>query len=33
MSPWLFNVYMDGVVKEVKIGKRRREVRFPYALK
>ena len=20
MSPWLFNVYMDGVMKEVKIG-------------
>ncbi len=20
MSPWLFNVYMDGVVREVKAG-------------
>ena len=20
MSPWLFNVYMDGVMKEVKMG-------------
>ena len=20
MSPWLFNVYMDGVIKEVKMG-------------
>ena len=24
MSPWLFNLYMDGVMKEVKMGKRRR---------
>ena len=27
-SPWLFNVYMDTVMKEVKIGMGRREVRF-----
>ena len=20
MSPWLFNIYMDGVMKEVKMG-------------
>ena len=26
MSPWLFNVYMDGVMKEVKIGMGRRGV-------
>ena len=26
MSPWLFNVYMDGVMKEVKMGMGRREV-------
>ena len=25
MSPWLFNVYMDAVMKEVKIGMERRE--------
>ena len=24
MSPWLFNVYMDGVMKEMKIGMGRR---------
>ena len=28
MSPWLFNVYMDGVMKEVKMGMGRRGVRF-----
>ena len=28
MSPWLFNVYMDAVIKEVKIGMGRRGVRF-----
>ena len=28
MSPWLFNVYMDAVMKEVKKGIGRREVRF-----
>ena len=28
MSPWLFNLYMDAVVKEVKMGMGRREVRF-----
>ena len=28
MSPWLFKVYMDGVMKEVKIGMRRRGVSF-----
>ena len=27
MSPWLFNVYMDGVMK-VKMGMGRRGVRF-----
>ena len=26
MSPWLFNVYMDGVMEEVKMGMGRREV-------
>ena len=25
MSPWLFNVYMDAVMKEVKMGMGRRE--------
>ena len=25
MSPWLFNVYMDTVMKELKIGMGRRE--------
>ena len=24
MSPWLFNVYMDGVIKEMKMGMRKR---------
>ena len=28
MSPWLFNVYMDGVMKEVKMGMGRRGVSF-----
>ena len=28
MSPWLFNVYMDAVMKEVKMGIGRRGVRF-----
>ena len=28
MSPWLFNVYMDAVMEEVKIGMRKRAVRF-----
>ena len=28
MFPWLFNVYMDGVIKEVKIEVGRRRVRF-----
>ena len=28
MSPWLFNVYMDGVMKEVKMGLGRRGVSF-----
>ena len=28
MSPWLFNVYMDRVMKEVKLGKGRRGVSF-----
>ena len=28
MSPWLLNVYMDGVMKEVKMGMGRRGVRF-----
>ena len=27
-SPWLFNVYMDGVMKEVKMGMGRRRVSF-----
>ena len=27
MSPWLFNVYMDAVIKEVKMGMGRRGVR------
>ena len=26
--PWLFNVYIDAVMKEVKMGMRRRVVRF-----
>ena len=28
MSPWLFNVYMEGVMKEVKMEMGMREVRF-----
>ena len=28
MSPWLFNVYMDAVMKDVKIEMEGREVRF-----
>ena len=28
MFPWLFNVYMVGVMKEVKTGMGRRRVRF-----
>ena len=28
MSPWFFNVYMDAVMKEVKMGMGRRGVRF-----
>ena len=28
MSPWLFNVYMDGVMKEVEMGMGSRGVRF-----
>ena len=28
MSPWLFNVYMDAVMKEVKMGMGRKGVRF-----
>ena len=28
ISPWLFNVYMDAVMNEVKMGMRRRGVRF-----
>ena len=28
MSPWRFNVYMDGVLKEVKMGKGRSGVSF-----
>ena len=24
MAPWLFNVYMDAIMKEVKMGMRRR---------
>ena len=28
MFPWLFNVYMDGVMKEVKMAMERRGVRF-----
>ena len=29
MSPWLFSVYMDGVMKEVTMGMGRREWRLP----
>ena len=28
MSPWFFNVYMDAVMKEVKMGMGRMGVRF-----
>ena len=28
MSPWVFNVFMDAVMKEVKMGMGRRGVRF-----
>ena len=28
MSPWVFNVYMDAVIKEMKTGMGRRGVRF-----
>ena len=28
MSPWLFNVYKDTVIKEMKMGMGRRRVRF-----
>ena len=28
MSPWVLNVYMDAVIKEVKMGIGRRGVRF-----
>ena len=28
ISPWLFNVYMDGVMKEVKMGMGKRRMRF-----
>ena len=28
MSPWLFSVYMDGVMKEVKMGMGRKVMRF-----
>ena len=28
MSPWLFNVYMDAVMKEVKMRIERREMTF-----
>ena len=28
MSPWLFIVYIDGVMKEVKMGMRRKGVSF-----
>ena len=28
ISPWLFNVYLDGEMKEVKMGMGRRGVRF-----
>ena len=27
MSPWIFNVYMDAVMKEVKMGMRKRGMR------
>ena len=28
ISPWLFNVYMDGVMKEMKMGMGRRGMSF-----
>ena len=28
MSPWLFNVFMDPGMKEVKVGRESRGVRF-----
>ena len=28
MSPWLFSVYIDGVMKEAKMGMERRRVSF-----
>ena len=28
MSPWLFNIYVDAMMKEVKMGMGRRGVRF-----
>ena len=28
MSPWMFTVYIDAIIKEVKIGMGRRGVRF-----
>ena len=28
LSPWLFNVYMDAVMKELKMGMERRRVGF-----
>ena len=28
MSPWVFNVYMDGAMKEVKMGMGRKGVNF-----
>ena len=28
MCPWLFNAYMDGVMREVKMGMGRKEVRL-----
>ena len=28
LFPWLFNVYMDGVIKEVKMRMLRKEVSF-----
>ena len=32
MSPWLFNVYMDGIKKEVKLGMGRRGVETTWSL-
>ena len=31
-SPWLFNVYIDAVMKEVKMGMGRRGARFTWPL-